>query len=357
LLSLLETTSTTTAKNMKTRILLAAFAAVTTAVGGAEAFGSTAKLSRRTPRLSLADTDAVESDSKKTVGIVGRGFVAMLAAKVAARRGHKVWKVCFNGSEEEAEKLISDDDGDGSLPDNLQLIRAADGDLVDEQMGATDALIIATDGPGDVFTDSLVEYFLDPEKVSSGRLERVVAMSRNLNGKGMGFLASAARKAANQDIWDGAESEAYRVFEKAVREKAQACGAPFVTVARAGTLKGGGCGSYDSPDSYYPKRFLNRALYEKTKKDITRWQLLFDCDVRGVELAKGDVLEGPGATAVINAVSTKESRGDTSRAGIAEAMILCLDVDEPPKEFGVATKQSRTPPTDKEWDEMLRKVA
>eukprot|EP00578_Thalassiosira_sp_NH16_P007656 CAMPEP_0181117170 /NCGR_PEP_ID=MMETSP1071-20121207/22360_1 /TAXON_ID=35127 /ORGANISM="Thalassiosira sp., Strain NH16" /LENGTH=54 /DNA_ID=CAMNT_0023201501 /DNA_START=20 /DNA_END=181 /DNA_ORIENTATION=- len=53
-----------------------------------------------------------------------------------------------------------------------------------------------------------MNYLLDPPKVPN--MKRIVAMSRNLNGAGMGMLVSASRKAANAQVWDNANVDAYR---------------------------------------------------------------------------------------------------------------------------------------------------
>ncbi len=62
-----------------------------------------------------------------------------------------------------------------------------------------------------------------------------------------------------------------------------------------------------------------------TKKDIVTWNLLFDCNVRGVVLSKGDVREGPGFKAVFTATGTDGGLpGDTSRCGMAESLVRSL---------------------------------
>eukprot|EP00551_Chaetoceros_affinis_P018157 CAMPEP_0203715830 /NCGR_PEP_ID=MMETSP0092-20131115/578_1 /ASSEMBLY_ACC=CAM_ASM_001090 /TAXON_ID=426623 /ORGANISM="Chaetoceros affinis, Strain CCMP159" /LENGTH=77 /DNA_ID=CAMNT_0050594137 /DNA_START=60 /DNA_END=290 /DNA_ORIENTATION=- len=76
-----------------------------------------------------------------------------------------------------------------------------------------------------------------------------------------------------------------------------------------------------------------------TKKDIVTWNLLFDCNVRGVVLSKGDVLEGPGFQAVFTATGTDGGlKGDTSRCGMAEALVRSLEYDNAGNiDFGVGT--------------------
>ena len=175
-------------------------------------------------------------------------------------------------------------------------------------------------------------------------------MIRNLNGKGMGLLVKAAKMSANSEVWDGSTSSVYEKFEENLKKKAAACGAQY-TIARAGTLKGGACGEKEH------NQFLTTKYYEMTKKDIVTWQLLFDCNVRGVKLAKGDVLPGPGGRAVFTATGTDELPGDTSRSGIAEAMVKSLEFENAgDTDFGVATAQSRDPPTDDQWKQLFHQI-
>jgi hypothetical protein len=244
--------------------------------------------------------------------------------------------------------------GDNIMNDNnqdLELVSALeDPDLLHDRLSRTSAIIIVVDGAdGNIMDPSTIDFL-----ISSESLKRVVVMSRHLNGKGMGFFATASKKTANSEVWDGSCIDKYRSFEAMVKAKAESFGADC-TIARAGTIKGGACGeegeetNHDLIDST-----LARDYYEITKKDIITWQLLFDCKVRGVRLEKGDVLPGPGATAIFTATGTDEHPGDTGRAGIAEAMVRSLELDSAANvDFGVASKENRVPPTDDEWTQLF----
>eukprot|EP00550_Attheya_septentrionalis_P007197 CAMPEP_0198285382 /NCGR_PEP_ID=MMETSP1449-20131203/4691_1 /TAXON_ID=420275 /ORGANISM="Attheya septentrionalis, Strain CCMP2084" /LENGTH=360 /DNA_ID=CAMNT_0043982789 /DNA_START=15 /DNA_END=1097 /DNA_ORIENTATION=- len=284
------------------------------------------------------------------VAVVGRGFTSVLAAKVAARRGYNTWMVYPPKEEEVIRRLL----GDKIMSDNqdLELVSALeDPDLLQDRLSRTSAILIVVDGTDGVIMDPSTIDFL----ISSESLKRVVVMSRHLNGKDMGFFAKASKKTANPEVWDGSCIDKYRSFEAMVQQKANNFGADC-TIVRAGTIKGGSCGGEDEEanNDDLVDTTLARDYYEITKKDIITWQLLFDCNVRGVRLEKGDVLPGPGAKAIFTATGTDEHPGDTGRAGIAEAMVRSLELDSAANvDFGVATKENRVPPTDEEWTQLF----
>lgn len=284
----------------------------------------------------------VPPSESSCVGIIGRGFVSVVTAKIAALQGYETFMLCPPGQEETIKELI---DVDGDLPPNLMLVESTDSDGFNNKIENADAIVIAVDDDSAMDID-VINYVLDPEKAKN--LKRVVAMSRNLNGSGMNFAVKASKISANSQVWDNGNAESYKTFEKAIKDCAKACTAEY-TIARAGTLKGGACGENEF------NQFMSKKFYDMTKKDIVTWNLLFDCNVRGVTLAKGDVLPGPGFKAVFTATGTDGGLpGDTSRAGIAEAMIRSLAFANTGNiDFGVATKESRSPPTDEEWGKLL----
>lgn len=288
---------------------------------------------------------AVPPSESASVGIIGRGFVSVVSAKISALQGYDTFMLCPEGQEETIKELVNDE---GDMPPNLTLISATDNDGFNSKIENADALIFAVDDSS-VMDNSVIEYVLNPEKAKN--LKRVVAMSRNLNGKGMNFAVKASRISANGEVWDMSSADQYKVFEKTIQDAAKACSAEY-TIARAGTLKGGACGE----DEF--NQFLSRKFYDMTKKDIITWNLLFDCNVRGVVLEKGDVLPGPGFQAVFTATGTDGGLpGDTSRCGMGEAMVRSLAYENLGNmDFGVATAESREPPTDKEWGELFAKM-
>jgi hypothetical protein len=238
-------------------------------------------------------------------------------------------------------------DGSGKLPENLEFVPASDSERVEDLLRNTDALMLACDDVDSVVDPNVVNYLLDPDKV--GNLKRVVAMSRNLNGSGMGMLVSASRRAANAQVWDNSNAAAYRSFEQSIKVAAQKCGADW-TIVRAGTLKGGACGE----SNLYPQ-YLAESYYELTKNDIITWQLLFDCNIRGVKLQKGDVMSGPGFKAVFTATGSEEHEGDSSRSGVAEAMVRSLGIEGAANvDFSVGTLASREIPTNEEWAKLFQ---
>lgn len=298
----------------------------------------------------------VSSSNESSVGIVGRGFVFVLAAKLAALAGYNTWMLYPPNEYETIESLIKNDD-DESLPANLDLMSTADEAGARERLTTTDALILAVDAPDNgVLDPSVVDFLINADSVAS--LKRVVIMSRNLNGSGMGFFVNAAKVSANSQIWAAGSEQikAYQDYESLIKSNLRKAGsdADVVTV-RVGTLKGGACGE----DPFYPQ-YLSKKFYEITKTDIITWNYLFDLNVRGVELVRGDNLPGPGLKAVFTATSPEVCDGDSSRCAVAEAMVRCLSVDSQNNddggEFGVKTREGREPPKDEEWDEMLKKV-
>lgn len=285
----------------------------------------------------------VSPSADSTVGIVGRGFVSVLTAKLAALAGYQSWVLLPPGQMDVVMSLLDD------KPDNLELIESSDTETIDSKICETDALIVAVDDDS-TMDEGVINYFLNPE--SATKVKRVVAMSRNLNGEGMGFLVKASKISANREVWDGGNANAYKKFENVIKRQAETMGIDY-TIVRAGTLKGGACGEEQMFD-----QFLSSKFYEMTKKDVITWQLLFDCNVRGVKLAKGDVLPGPGGKAVFTATGTDAAPGDTSRSGIAEAMVKSLSFDQASNiDFGVGTVESRTPPTTDEWEKLFSALA
>jgi len=284
-----------------------------------------------------------------TVGVVGRGYISILVAKLAALAGYQTWIVCPPGDDEKVLSLI---DSSGIAPDNLKIISGADTDLVDSRMRETDALLVAVDDDT-TMSVPVLKYLISPEVAL--KLKRVVAMSRNLNGEGMGFFVKASKVSANKGVWDCSTADAYKAFEEVVKEQTAACDAEY-TFARAGTLKGGACGGGEDNEFEF-KQYLSEEYYTLVKKDVVNWQLIFDCQVRGVKLAKGDVLPGPGAKAVFTATGVDEALGDTSRCGLAEAMVRSLAIESCGNiDFGVGTVGNRDPPTDAEWQKLFESL-
>jgi hypothetical protein len=314
---------------------------------------------------STSTSTVVDPSEHTTIGTVGSGYLPLLIAKVAAYRGHgRSWIICPAADVDVMRRLAtssSSSPSDRTL-DNLEFVTSSSVERIEELLSETDALMIATDDVDSVVDSSVLSYLLDPARVGGMggivRMKRVVAMSRNLNGSGMGMLASASRKAANSQVWDNSNAGQYGEHEASVKLAAAGCGADW-TIVRSGTLKGGAAGEQGSEDGgdadYYPQYLNSDEYYAMTKRDIITWQLLFDCNVRGVKLTMGDVLPGPGMTAVFTATGTGEHDGDTGRCGIAEAMVRSLEWEGAANvDFGVGTRKSRTIPTEEEWDRLFR---
>merc|ERR1719491_1416891 len=144
----------------------------------------------RTPKLStpLRASSAIEPSSDTTVGVVGTGYLPTLAAKLAAYRRHgKAWVICPSAEIDVIRQIVAEEDG-GEPLSNLELVPASDSERVEELLAQTDALLFATDDVDSVVDTNVIDYIFGK---TSDKLKRVVAMSRNLNGKGMGFFATA----------------------------------------------------------------------------------------------------------------------------------------------------------------------
>ena len=238
-----------------------------------------------------------------------------------------------------------------TLP-NLELVPASDTDRVEELLSTTDAILMATDDVDSCINESIINYILDNEKCN--QLKRVVTMSRNLNGGGMGMFVSASKAAANAQVWDNSNKSAYQKYEINVKSAAEKCNADW-TIVRAGTLKGGSAGDTTNDESLTYSQYLSEAYYAISKTDIITWQLLFDCNVRGVKLNKGDSLPGPGVKAVFTATGSEEHDGDTGRCGLAEAMVRSLELEEAANvDFGVGTVAAREIPSEEEWTKLFQ---
>jgi len=288
---------------------------------------------------SKLEMAVVPPSESSTVGVVGRGFISVLSAKLAAKAGYKTWILAPPGQSDTMLSLIDDD----SL--NLEIVEATDSDRVASNIAETDAYIIAVDDDS-TMDEAVINYILNPE--TSKKVKRVTAMSRNLNGADMGFFVKASKMSANAEVWDNSKANDFKKFEDVIKRQTSAVGGDY-TIVRAGTLKGGACGEEPLLPQYLSKKF-----YEMTKKDIITWQLLFDCNVRGVKVAKGDVLPGPGNKAIFTATSTEACPGDSSRCGIAEALVRSISFENTANmDFGIGTEEGREPPSDEEWQKLL----
>ena len=310
----------------------------------------------------------LDDSNKKpsSVGIVGRGFISVLTAKLAALSGYQTWILYPPSELETMKRLIETPELDNQkdsdivpVPSNLEFLSIADGDMVQDRMKETDALIFAVDeADNGVLEASVINFLINQDTTSTQRLKKVAMMSRNLNGQGMGFVVKAAKATANSEIWsgDGNQIKKYKLFEKQVNEAISSslnANDIDVNIVRAGTLKGGGCGDINS-DEAFPK-YLSPFFYDLTKKDIITWQLLFDCNVRGVKLYKGDTMAGPGGKAILTATSSDACEGDSSRCAVAEALVKSLNI-QGSSEFAVGTVERRTPLLDSEWEKILEEV-
>ena len=270
--------------------------------------------------LSISTTtQSLTVQPGSTVGVIGKGFISILTAKIAAINGYNSWLAIPEGDEEKVKSLIYETPGyDDELP--ITFVSSTDANQLSSLLSSSDAMILASDDSNAPLSEGVINFVTQAE--TSSNLKRIVNMSRNLNNKDYGFFVKASKVSSNAEVW-ACEAPVVQEFQKVdslVKARAAELGCEY-TIARAGTLKGGACGEVGAED--HCPQYLASKYYELTKRDIITWQLLFDCRGRGVVIEKGDVLPGPGFKAAFTASAPDPSVGDTGRTGLAEAMV-CL---------------------------------
>jgi len=312
--------------------------------------GTTRRTTAAPQPLSMA---AVPAGGK--VLVVGVGPVMLLAAKRAALEGYDTYVVTGNKAGFYKELLYSDVWQGKELP-NLTLLEQITGDgeaEFDKLLQSVDGVIMAMDND-DAITEGLVDVVLPAEKT---KVTRVVAMSRNLNGKGLGPLVIASKGAANREVWTCPPTTLAKLkaFEQSMQGKAAAIGADYV-ICRAGTLKGGGPGDVTNVEDGSGKFGLAKRFYKEGNQDIVNWRMLFDIETQGVVMKKGDTAEGPGFGGVFAATNPGVSAGDTGRVAMAGALVSALQVPEANFDCSVATAAARFPPEIDELSKMYKSM-
>jgi len=288
------------------------------------------------------------------VVVVGAGPIAFCAAKLAAIKGFDTTALMYPQEIAQAPGLIYDDrTKEGSI--SLKFLPIAGPDTSEEFVQAiaaeAEGVILCVDAEK-TFGGPVLESLLLPDSA----LKRVSMMSRFLNGDGMGPFASAAKFAANAEIWAGdAKAVAkYREMEEEVASRARAAGAES-TVVRAGTLKGGATGSSLSPNGGGGEpTLLTPEFYKLGAQDVANWRLVYDCDNLNVQLVAGDTLPGPGTWAATTATD-RLGPGDSHRGAVAACLVEALRSPEAAgRDFSVGALEGREFPSDDEWASMFK---
>jgi len=308
--------------------------------------GHFARMSRGDARMVLSEGDEVL--------VCGAGPVMLLAAKLAAIKGYKTTCALPPRELEPASSLVYTPlHPMGSLPLKFIPIGGPDADSAtfDACVAKARGVIIALDGEA-TLPESAVNIFLPAEQ----NLERVAVMSRYLNGAGMGFFATAAKFAANADVWaanDAAVGE-YKKMEGAIAARSAELGIEY-SIIRAGTLKGGGIGdSLLGEDKGGEASFLNPAFYNLGQQDVVNWRLLYDCSMLGVALERGDSMPGPGVMAATTATTNDSGQGDSHRGAVASALVEALSSPAAAnRDFSVGARKARSFPDAKEWQDLF----
>jgi len=284
--------------------------------------------------------------------VVGNGPVHCLAARLAAIKGYQTTLAAIGGTEATSKKMMFDDKyPEDSIPLSVLTITGEDADesAVQKTIAAMEGMIVAFDDER-TLPEASMNVFMPLE---GNKVSHVSVMSRYLNGKGMGFTASAAKIAANKDVWAGGKAiDEYKEMEAKLIERSAAVGAA-TTIIRAGTLKGGASGGTNDDGGGGVPLFLNPFFYSLGQQDVLNWRLLYDCEGLGVEMTAGDTLPGPGFTAALTATERVGS-GDSHRGAIAMSLVEALGCEAAKdKDFSIAAKSSREFPKADQWPAMF----
>ena len=257
------------------------------------------------------------------VAVVGGGAVQILSARLAALRGFETTIALPETEMATAKRLMFDDaHPEGSLPLKCLSItgESASSEDIEACVAGMEGLIIAFDNEGAFMPPSALKIFTD-----GSNLKHISLMSRTLNGGGMGFFPNAAKMAANAEIWAGTDAlvAQFKKQDAEIRARASEIGASC-TIIRAGTLKGGASADAAIDDGNGEADFLNPYFYTMGQQDVVNWRLLFDCSALGVEMMKGDTMQGPGFQAAMTATSL--GAGDSHRGAVASALVEAMRV-------------------------------
>jgi hypothetical protein len=292
-----------------------------------------------------------------SVLVLGSGPVMAITAKQCVAAGYKTTIIGGVDAPKYREMMFSADSPAPPQSD-LAILESVEGEqfsVYNTIATSCDGVIVANDREL-VPSDSMLDTMIPPANIN---LKRVVVMSRNLNGKGLGPFAMASKISANAEVWaGGAKIAEYEAFEAKVRAKAAEVGGDCdCVIVRAGTLKGGGPGDSTTTEGAPAAQTLTKAFYDQYSRDIVNWPLLFDAATLGVSLTPGDTAEGPGFQAAFTATSDGACKGDSSRVNVASALVRALGRDGVAwQDFGVTTAAGRNSPTDAEWDAEFAKV-
>lgn len=286
--------------------------------------------------------------------VAGGGPVLLLTAKLAAMRGFKTTCAVNPQDFKMASSLIHTvEHPECSLPLSFLLVAGpeANSDVIDAAIAKADAAIFAFDSEQTI-SETMLDFFAPP----ASKLKHISIMSRSLNGEGMGFFASAAKVAANAEIWAGGPAiESYRAADALTASRAREIGARY-TIVRAGTLKGGSVADALNGGAGH-SGFLSPLFYQYGQQDVVNWRLLYDCAMLGVTCQKGDVLPGPGFTAALTATSPEGGPGDSHRGAVAAALVAALCFDAAANcDFSIGSAKHNAPPTDEEWGALFAKA-
>lgn len=314
----------------------------------------------RSPNYTVRGLSIMEAVLPGTKCLVlGAGNIHLLTAKQAAIAGYDTYIFSAQDPEESLKLLYADGVAcpRDSIP--LTIMDVRNRKDCEDILASIEAVVVASDSDVPV-RGKIIDTAVPEDEEWTTKVKKIVLMSRNGgsgrpgSGQELGFLASSAKGFSNPEVWAGGSEyiQMYTSLERKVMSKAERVGADY-SIVRAGTLKGGGPGAKTTSDgSSYPHAFqsLSEAIY-KDGPAGRNWRSLFDTAIQGVTLNPGDTTEGPGLKAVIASTSFEVQKGDSGRLAVANALVQCLRQPSAANtDFSVGTKESRTPPTQEEWD-------
>jgi len=107
---------------------------------------------------------------------------------------------------------------------------AGDTGQLERFSAVTNAFLLAVD-TDTVLNQGVIDFIIPS---GSSNCKRIVAMTRKLIGKGVGFFVKASKLSANNEVWsaDDALVMQYKQFEASIKQKTNYCHAEYYGIAK-----------------------------------------------------------------------------------------------------------------------------
>ena len=292
--------------------------------------------------LLAAHSSALVVAPPANVFVFGPGSleVQLITAKLGARTGYgvsvlqpKAW-----AAQCKATRLMYGSD-EAELDSNLRLVAA--NSEIGGALAKADAAVLVAEAGGSTGAATTIR--------NAPALRRLVLLSAVGGSKGIG---------GDQVLGEGKKIQE---CEEEVKALAASAGVEL-SIVRAGILKGGGPAGggregYAGPSdfgldaAYYAT--LTSGGYETVRRRCT---MAYDAVTLGASVSPGDAIEPRNAVARALAKGSTEACADeASRINCAGALLACLRQPRP-LELSLSSQEGTVPPTDEEWDRMLREL-